>query len=89
MATNDWRRHTEETREAFDEFLEWLVSEVGQSPETEDYQYQKVNQYQARVNLHKEARKNTPLGQGDDVTAYYFSDLGMVMLDLNPTATED
>lgn len=62
-----------------------LVGPETGTPVTKDYQLQEVNQYQGRVNIHSEALKNTPLTQGDDVTQYYFAQLGVVMLDLNPT----
>lgn len=89
MATNKWRRHDTETRDRFDDVLDDFVSQRTGKPDTKDYQLQEVNQYQSRVNIHTEARKNTPLGQGDKITEYYFANLGMVILDLNPEPTED
>jgi len=89
MATNKWRRHDLETRDRFEDVLNEFVSDRTGRPDTKTYDLQEVNQYQVRVNVHAEARKNTPLGQGDSITEYYFPNLGMVILDLNPTATED
>lgn len=89
MATNKWRRHDTETRDRFEDVLDDFISPQTGKPVTKDYQLQEVNQYQGRVSVHREALKNAPLSQGDEITEYYFANLGMVILDLNPTPTED
>jgi hypothetical protein len=89
MATNKWRRHDSETRDRFEDILDDFIDERTGKPVTKDYQLQEVNQYQGRVSVHREALKNAPLTQGDTIKQHYFANLGMVILDLNPTAKED
>lgn len=89
MVTNKWRRHDTETRDRFDDVLDEFIDERTGKPVTKDYQLQEVNQYQGRVSVHREALKNAPLSQGDRITEYYFANLGIVILDLNPSLQED
>lgn len=84
MAIPDLGQHDTETRERFEDVLRDFVDERSGKPLDGSYKLQEVNQNQYRITIYPNATDNTPLGQGDDITQYYFPNLGCVMLDLNP-----
>lgn len=80
-------KHNQQTRHRFEELLyDALVTRENGSPEATSYDLQDpcTAGDSARITVHNDAWKNTPLNTGDSVKQLYFDKLGIVIIDLNP-----